>query len=111
MARQSSNGHGVRPGRDTSTGAAVLERPEHERPTTKNGNGAGHGAVDQELFADYAGQVAAIRKSQAVIEFSMDGTVLDANDNFLKALGYRLEEIQGQHHSMFVEPAYKLSSE
>jgi methyl-accepting chemotaxis protein len=88
-----------------------LERPEHERPTTKNGNGAGHGAVDQELFADYAGQVAAIRKSQAVIEFSMDGTVLDANDNFLKTLGYRLEEIKGQHHSMFVEPAYKQSSE
>ena len=111
MERQSSFSRGVRPGRSSSAGAAVLERPEHERPTTKNGNGAGHGAVDQELFADYAGQVAAIRKSQAVIEFSMDGTVLDANDNFLKALGYRLEEIQGQHHSMFVEPAYKQSSE
>ena len=111
MERQSSFSRGVRPGRSSSAGAAVLERPEHERPTTKNGNGAGHGAVDQELFADYAGQVAAIRKSQAVIEFSMDGTVLDANDNFLKALGYRLEEIKGQHHSMFVEPAYKQSSE
>ncbi|MGA2338345.1 MAG: methyl-accepting chemotaxis protein [Terracidiphilus sp.] len=111
MERQSSFSRGVRPGRSSSAGAAVLERPEHERPTTKNGNGAGHGAVDQELFADYAGQVAAIRKSQAVIEFSMDGTVLDANDNFLKTLGYRLEEIKGQHHSMFVEPAYKQSSE
>ena len=67
--------------------------------------------MDQEQFNDYAGQVAAIRKSQAVIAFDMNGTVLDANDNFLKALGYRLEEIQGQHHSMFVEPAYKQSSE
>jgi methyl-accepting chemotaxis protein len=61
--------------------------------------------------ADYVGQIAAIGKSQAVIEFKMDGTVLTANDNFLKTLGYRLEEIQGQHHSMFVEPSYKQSSE
>ena len=67
--------------------------------------------VDQELFADYAGQVAAIRKSQAVIEFKMDGTVLDANDNFLNALGYRLDEIKGQHHSMFVDEAYRQSAE
>jgi methyl-accepting chemotaxis protein len=111
MERQSSFSRGDRPGRNSSAGAAVLERQEHTRPTTKNGNGAQRGAVDQELFADYAGQVAAIRKSQAVIEFAMDGTILDANDNFLKALGYRLEEIQGQHHSMFVEPAFKQSNE
>ncbi len=111
MERQSSFSRGDRPGRSSSAGAAVLERSEHQRPTTKNGNGGQRGAVDQELFADYAGQVAAIRKSQAVIEFSMDGTILTANDNFLKALGYRLEEIQDQHHSMFVEPAYKQSSE
>ena len=111
MERQSSFSRGDRPGRSSSAGAAVLDRPELERPTTRNGHGAQPGAVDQEQFNDYAGQVAAIRKSQAVIEFDMDGTVLDANDNFLKALGYRLEEIQGQHHSMFVEPAYKQSSE
>jgi methyl-accepting chemotaxis protein len=116
MERQSSFSRGVRPGSSSFAGAAVLERREQERPTTKTGNGAhrgdgAHAAVDQELFADYAGQVAAIRKSQAVIEFAMDGTILDANDNFLKALGYRLEEIQGQHHSMFVEPAYKQSNE
>jgi methyl-accepting chemotaxis protein len=48
--------------------------------------------------ADYAGQVAAISKSQAVIEFQMDGTVITANDNFLNALGYTLEEIKGRHH-------------
>jgi methyl-accepting chemotaxis protein len=111
MERQSGFSRGDRPGRSSSTGAAVLERPERERPTTRNGNGAQSRAVDQELFADYAGQVAAIRKSQAVIEFKMDGTILDANDNFLKALGYRLEEIEGQHHSMFVEPTYRQSSE
>jgi methyl-accepting chemotaxis protein len=55
--------------------------------------------------ADLAGQVEAIGKSLAVIEFKMDGTVLTANDNFLKAIGYSLAEIQGRPHSMFVEPA------
>lgn len=55
--------------------------------------------------ADLAGQIAAISKSQAVIEFSMDGTVLTANDNFLHALGYTLLEIKGRHHSMFVDPS------
>ena len=51
-----------------------------------------------------AGQIAAIVRSQAVISFSLDGTVRTANDNFLRALGYSLAEIQGKHHSMFVEP-------
>ncbi|AVT74506.1 methyl-accepting chemotaxis receptor/sensory transducer with PAS domain [Rhodopseudomonas palustris] len=55
--------------------------------------------------ADFSGQIEAIRKSQAVIEFGIDGTVLDANDNFLHALGYSLGEIKGRHHSMFVDPA------
>jgi methyl-accepting chemotaxis protein len=54
--------------------------------------------------ADYEGQVAAIHRAQAVIEFNLDGTVRTANDNFLAMLGYRLDEIQGKHHSMFVEP-------
>jgi methyl-accepting chemotaxis protein len=52
---------------------------------------------------DYAGQVAAASRSQAVIEFKLDGTVVNANENFLKALGYSLGEIQNKHHSMFVE--------
>ncbi|MGY3608903.1 MULTISPECIES: methyl-accepting chemotaxis protein [unclassified Bradyrhizobium] len=55
--------------------------------------------------ADFAGQIAAIDKSQAVIEFAMDGTVKTANANFLKTLGYTLHDIQGRHHSMFVDPA------
>ncbi len=49
-------------------------------------------------------QAAAISKSQAVIEFEMDGTIITANQNFLDALGYRLEEIKGKHHQMFVAP-------
>jgi len=55
--------------------------------------------------ADLAGQIAAIGKSQAVIEFNMDGSILTANENFLNALGYSLREIQGKHHSMFVDAA------
>ena len=62
-------------------------------------------------FADLEGQIAAIHKSQAVIEFSLDGRILSANDNFLAALGYRIDEIRGQHHSMFVDATYRQSPE
>lgn len=55
-------------------------------------------------IANSEAQVAAIRKSQAVIEFDLDGTILDANDNFLQAVGYRLDEIKGRHHRLFVAP-------
>jgi methyl-accepting chemotaxis protein len=61
--------------------------------------------------ADYAGQLLAIGKSQAVIEFSLDGIVLNANDNFLNVLGYSLGDIKGKHHSMFVEPSYSQGAE
>ncbi|WP_186416759.1 methyl-accepting chemotaxis protein [Bosea sp. CS1GBMeth4] len=57
--------------------------------------------------ADLRGQVAAIGKAMAVISFSLDGRILDANENFLAAMGYSLAEIRGQHHSMFCEPAYR----
>jgi methyl-accepting chemotaxis protein len=66
---------------------------------------------EKQSSLDWAGQIAAISKSQAVIEFAMDGMVITANENFLKALGYRLEEIEGKHHSMFVEEAYRQSHE
>ncbi len=54
---------------------------------------------------------AAIGKSQAVIEFNMDGTIITANDNFLQAVGYTLPEIVGQHHRMFVDAAERESPE
>jgi methyl-accepting chemotaxis protein len=57
-----------------------------------------------------AGKIAAIARAQAVIEFNLDGTIITANDNFLGAMGYRLEEIQGKHHSMFVAPAERDSN-
>ena len=62
-------------------------------------------------YADLSGQAEAIKRSQAVIEFKMDGTILTANENFLAVMGYRLEEIQGRHHSMFAEPAFAASAE
>ncbi|MBN9559874.1 MAG: PAS domain S-box protein [Alphaproteobacteria bacterium] len=57
------------------------------------------------LAAYHAGQVAAIGRSQAVIEFELDGTVITANENFLAALGYSIGEVRGRHHRMFVDPA------
>jgi methyl-accepting chemotaxis protein len=60
--------------------------------------------------ADLAGQIAAIGKSQAVIEFNMDGTVITANENFLTAMGYSLDEIRGRHHAMFLDAAERDSA-
>jgi methyl-accepting chemotaxis protein len=57
------------------------------------------------------GSLAAIDKSQGVIEFGLDGRVLHANTNFLAVLGYTLDEIRGQHHSLFVDPTYRSSGE
>ena len=61
--------------------------------------------TDQKLRAAEAdSKLAAISRVQAVIEFELDGTIIDANDNFLSVMGYGLDEIKGRHHSMFVEP-------
>src|ERR1043165_975722 len=60
---------------------------------------------------DKDAKLAALDRSQAIIEFKLDGTIITANKNFLDAMGYTLAEVQGKHHSMFVEPAYKESAE
>ncbi|GEP04338.1 methyl-accepting chemotaxis protein [Methylobacterium oxalidis] len=59
--------------------------------------------------AEFEGQIAAINKAQAVIHFALDGTILDANENFLAAVGYPIEAVRGQHHRMFVDSAYAAS--
>ena len=59
--------------------------------------------------ANFEGQLAAIHKAQAVIEFELDGTILTANDNFLAAVGYSLADVKGRHHRIFVEEAYAKS--
>lgn len=57
----------------------------------------------KQIMADYASQINAIKLTQAVIEFELDGTVITANDIFLDTLGYTLKEVQGKHHSMFLD--------
>src|SRR5262245_12838048 len=68
-------------------------------------NSAQRTVADARELADLRGQVQAIGRSQAVIEFTLDGVILNANENFLKAVGYSLDEVRGQHHRMFVDPA------
>ncbi len=68
-------------------------------------------ATSSKQHFENAALLAAISKSQAVIEFELDGTIITANDNFLKTLGYSLDEIKGRHHSMFVEDSLRNSSE
>jgi methyl-accepting chemotaxis protein len=67
---------------------------------------------ENELNATRAkGQIAAIGRSQAVVEFNMDGTVRAANDNFLRTMGYSFADIKDKPHAMFVDPAYRSSPE
>ncbi len=58
---------------------------------------------------DDQGQIEAVHRSNGVIEFSLDGTILSANRNFLDVTGYTLEGVRGKHHRMFVDPAYAAS--
>ena len=68
-------------------------------------------SIEPHTLAELKGKLAALDKVQAVIEFELDGTIITANDNFLRVLGYRLEEIRGKHHSMFVDSVYAASEE
>ena len=72
-----------------------------------------HELSEEEMLQreDMIGQIAAISKSQAVIEFQIDGIILNANENFLRAMGYSLDEIKGKHHRMFVEESHRESAE
>lgn len=68
-------------------------------------------AQEQALIQDLRGQVEAIGKSMGVIEFNLDGTIINANTNFLSVVGYSLDEIQGRHHRIFVDVAQSNSTE
>ena len=65
----------------------------------------------EHIQKSFESKLAAIDKTQAVIEFNLDGTIITANENFLKTVGYSLPEIQGQHHRMFADPVYASSPE
>jgi len=73
--------------------------------------GFGRAKSDSNHVAELEAKVAAISRSQAVIEFKLDGTILTANQNFLSALGYTEAEIVGKHHSMFVDRDYANSTD
>ena len=62
-------------------------------------------------IAEYQGKIRAIDRAQAVIEFELDGTVITANDNFLRIFGYSLGEVVGKHHRIFCDPGYAESPE
>jgi methyl-accepting chemotaxis protein len=64
-----------------------------------------------EAEASQRARLNAINRAMAVIEFTPDGTVVDANDNFLATLGYRLEDIKGRHHRMFCDSQFAQSAE
>lgn len=70
----------------------------------------GNGVLQRKLDEALA-KINAIDQSNAVIEFAMDGTILDANENFLNVMGYTREEVVGRHHRMFVDPDYAQSEE
>ncbi len=63
------------------------------------------------INAEFQGKMDAISKSQAIIEFNLDGTVITANENFLTTVGYSLDDIKGKHHRMFCESEYTSSNE
>jgi methyl-accepting chemotaxis protein len=95
MIMSNSNVHALR---DARTASATRRRKQSRREADR-------------ANADAAGQLAAISKSQAIIEFDLGGQVLHANGNFLAVLGYTLDEIKGQHHRMFVEEQQRQSPE
>ena len=65
--------------------------------------------ADRLRNAEYEGKVEAISRAQAVIEFDLEGNVIDANPNFLRIFGYSLDEVVGQHHRIFCERSYAAS--
>ena len=85
------------PTRTTGTVVDITERKQAE-------------ATIHAAAAEMKSVMTAINAVQAIVEFSMDGTILTANDNFLRMMGYRLHEIQGQHHRIFCDPAFAQSS-
>ena len=66
---------------------------------------------DMQATSEMKGKLAAISRAQAVIEFAPDGTVLEANENFLRRFEYSREEVVGKHHRIFCEAAYARSED
>ncbi|MGC1302300.1 MAG: methyl-accepting chemotaxis protein, partial [Caulobacteraceae bacterium] len=72
---------------------------------------SGADRIRAEKIRDLESKMAAFSRSQALIEFNLDGTIIDANSNFLRTMGYELEEVKGRHHRAFVDPVEAESAE
>jgi methyl-accepting chemotaxis protein len=87
---------------------AVMERVaqdlDRDAPAADDEESAGENDSRHE---ELLGALAAVSKSYAIAEFQMDGTLLTANENFLRATGYTLDEVKGRHHGMFVDETYR----
>ncbi|EQD55737.1 methyl-accepting chemotaxis protein, partial [mine drainage metagenome] len=96
----------------TSGGAgAKASNRKATQSSSDKGTSDGSVTISRDELIDLRGKLEAISKSQAMIEFNLDGTIITANDNFLTTLGYGLNEIKGRHHRIFVDPAYARSPE
>ena len=84
----------------------ALSKPRTKRTTT-----AAAKTMDNEATSSKQALYDAFSRSMAIIEFSVDGKILWANNNFLNTIGYTLDELRGRHHSLFVDPAYRSSQE
>ena len=93
-----------------SARASVLSTKGARPKRTADNGSAYESKVQQIRAAEERAMLEAISKSQAVIEFELDGTIVTANENFLRTVGYTLDEVKGRHHSMFVEEAEKHSA-
>ncbi len=67
--------------------------------------------AEGKIFQEMVSTLNAIYRSQAIIEFNMDGTIITANDKFLEVVGYPLHELKGRHHNIMVEEGYRDSAE
>ena len=97
--------------RRTATGREVWLREEYVPVRGRKGQVTGVMGLVTDVTetalrnADFEGKLRALDRSQGIIEFDLEGRVLDSNANFLSVVGYTLDEVRGRHHSIFVDPA------
>jgi methyl-accepting chemotaxis protein len=105
-------GRGVRRrAAETITTVQAIAAGDYSRRMSEGQDEFGRIATNVNAMAETLRQIAEINKSQAIIEFSADGTVLTANDLFLQTMGYSASELKGQHHRLFVAQSFSQSPE
>jgi methyl-accepting chemotaxis protein len=102
MAESKSRNRRRAAARATQKTSARKTPPRKTSAGTSDQRDADHGTTK-------LGVLDALDKSQAMIEFELDGTIVSANENFLRAMGYTLDEVRGRHHSLFVDDATRAS--